>query len=346
MSVPRADFAAVALNGADILLIGGQTSPTTDTATVDLFQWPSDTLNPNPPPSMKTPRNGHSATLLQNGKVLVVGGTSEPNGPAMASAEIYDPASRTWTDAAPMAQPRAHHVAVPLNDGRVLVVGGDGGPGQPDPAGSEIYDPGTNSWTSITALFGPRATGPIAVQLPDGRVVIDDGLRQVVPGGVELYDPATGQVTYGHALNPTERSWATAALLPGDTVLIAGGQQTYQPTGAFNTTDIYDPSKDTTAGGAAPWSAGPAMHVGHCHHTMTVRKNGTIIVAGGRCGTSDSIAVVEIYNPITAMWAVVAPMKSARGFHVAVLLGDGTVLLAGGIGPGGAILSTIEVIAG
>jgi len=195
MSTPRADFAAVAFSSGEVLLIGGETSSTTDTATVDLFQPPSDTFNPNPPPPMKTPRNGLSATLLPNGKVLVAGGSSTPNGPALASAELYDPTTNTWSDAAPMAEARAHHVAVLMNNGRVFVAGGDGGGGV-DPQTNEIYDPVTNTWTGAQTFFGYRPSGPALAVLSDGRVMIFGGVSLVQPGNnLEIYDPGPVRTT-------------------------------------------------------------------------------------------------------------------------------------------------------
>ena len=72
--------------------------------------------------SMATPRGGHSATRLADGRVLVAGGS---NGSAfVASAEIYDPATGTWTATGSMATPRYGHTATRLADGRVLVAGG------------------------------------------------------------------------------------------------------------------------------------------------------------------------------------------------------------------------------
>jgi len=141
------------------------------------------------------------------------------------------------------------------------------------------------------------------------------------------------------------RNFATAALLPDGTVILAGGQANPDPQGAVNSTDIYDPSKDNASctGGCSAWSVGPAMNVGHCHGTMTTLSNGMLLVAGGRCGPADSIAVAELYDPAAKQWSPAASLGSARGFDAAALLKDGRVLVAGGILAGGAISNTMEI---
>jgi len=107
--------------------------------------------------SLQTPRDHHTATLLRNGKVLVVGGMnltkSKPRQRIVhASAELYDPASKTWSAAENMQTERAGHTATLLPDGRVLVVGGLS---QRHNAAinPEIYDPTTGKWSSTSVLI-------------------------------------------------------------------------------------------------------------------------------------------------------------------------------------------------
>ena len=89
---------------------------------------------------MNTPRTGHAAVLLANGKVLVAGG-DDPNEQGLASAEIYDPATNKWTSTGSMLTPRVARGAVVLKDGRVLVTGGGEGRNL-----AEIYDPPSGAW--------------------------------------------------------------------------------------------------------------------------------------------------------------------------------------------------------
>jgi hypothetical protein len=81
-------------------------------------------------------RGGHTATLLRHGKVLVAGG-------GLASTELYDPSSGTWTATGSMIEARCCHTATRLRDGMVLVVGGS--PGLGTLASAERYDSGSGT---------------------------------------------------------------------------------------------------------------------------------------------------------------------------------------------------------
>src|SRR5689334_11861267 len=120
-----------------------------------------------PTGKLSTSRQGHTATRLQDGRVLIVGGSGEE--PALASAEVYDPSSNRWAKAASMSTPRLGHTATMLPDGRVLVVGGSG-QGQAL-ASAEVYDPSSESWAPAAAMSTPRERHT-ATLLPDGRVLV------------------------------------------------------------------------------------------------------------------------------------------------------------------------------
>src|SRR5204863_6843884 len=95
---------------------------------------------------MAATRVNHTATLLLNGKVLVVGGFSAYGGPALATAELYDPATETWTATSGLTTARSYHTATLLDNGKVLVAGGYGSSGPS--ASAELYDPATGTWTA------------------------------------------------------------------------------------------------------------------------------------------------------------------------------------------------------
>jgi len=323
-------------------LIGGQTTPTADTAAVDLFDPAVDSITAAEP--MPGPRNGFTATVLSNGKVLVSGGTSTPGGTALATSEIYDPGANKWSAAASMAQPRAHHAAALMKTGKVFVVGGDGGSGMGDATSPEVYDPGTDTWTTVPNFnWGDRPRGPAVTVLSDGRVFVFGGFVSANLGDavVQFYDPTTAQATYDNCLSNYELANATAAQLGSGAVMVAGGQQVYNPSGGLAQTILFDPTTGSCSRGN-PYSTGPSMNVGHCHHTMTALSGDRILVAGGRCGPSESISVVELYDRAGNNWSLVAPLHEARGFHAAVLLTDGRLMVAGGLGTGGTILASIE----
>jgi hypothetical protein len=156
-----------------------------------------------PTGSLTTPRDEATATRLEDGRVLVVGGGDEGNG-ALRTAEIYDPATRRFSPTGSMAVPRYAHQALLLKDGRVLIVGGTDGRGML--SSMEIYDPATGTFG---AAGDPGVTASAVGPLPDGRVLLLGGFdlaqveRQIQAGrkdfadttGCLLYDPATGQFT-------------------------------------------------------------------------------------------------------------------------------------------------------
>jgi hypothetical protein len=108
--------------------------------------------------NMASPRFDHTATLLSNGKVLVTGGCDGSNA-ALKTAEVYDPATHTWSPVSDMASPRCGHTATLLGNGRVLVSGGVNNSGPLQTA--EVYDPATNTWTTLS----PSLTSPLASPL-------------------------------------------------------------------------------------------------------------------------------------------------------------------------------------
>ena len=99
-------------------------------------------------------RWGHTTTLLEDGRVLVVGGNKSPSGKHV-TAEIYNPSTESWSSAGSMADKRgAGHTATRLEDGRVLVVGDN------DEALAELYDPSTGEWSSAGVMLEARNWAP------------------------------------------------------------------------------------------------------------------------------------------------------------------------------------------
>lgn len=120
-------------------------------------------------------RATHTATLLPDGTVLVIGGANDRNGgddePPLATVARYDPATDRWTEAAPLAAPRYWHTATLLPGGQVLVAGAAYAA---TPAAAERYNPATDRWSPAGTLAAPRRRH-VAAPLPDGRVLVAGG---------------------------------------------------------------------------------------------------------------------------------------------------------------------------
>jgi hypothetical protein len=261
-----------------------------------------------PTGSMGTPRDGHDAVRLLDGRVLVIGGSGGEFDPA--TAELYDPVSGTWSATGSMLNIRAGLPPVLLLDGRVLagdVV--DGTDGNPDLYGSELYDPATGIWT---------ATGPMVGDSPgDASTVLRDGRVLVVGGdGPELYDPASGTWTATGEMNHQGADGGAAILLSDGKVLVAGGYGDYDgvedPSFAFtDRAEIYDP--DTGS-----WSEIANMHEPNLASMATLLPDGKALVVA-------EYGLWEIYDPATGTWTALA---EPTGFNVSrALLSDGTVLM-------------------
>lgn len=283
--------------------------------------------------SLNQPRQYHSATLLNNGQVLVAGGLSfsAPSG-ERASAELYDPVTGSWGLTGMMNLARYYHTATLLNDGKVLVVGGQGVSALL--ASAELYDPTTGVWT-LTGSLSQARQYHTATLLPDGKVLVVGGyipgISPVSLSSAELYDPLTGLWTPVGPLN-NARNGHTATLLDDGHVLVVGG---YSGLNA----ELYDPVTGIwTPTGAMSRLAGGG-------HTATPLSNGKVLIVGGCCiGLSGTgFAVSELYDPTTGLWASTGALNMGRRLHIATLLSNGQVLVAGGYNNDSGTLASSEL---
>jgi hypothetical protein len=188
--------------------------------------------------SMVTPQFGFAAVLLDDGKLLVVGGSVSDEQP-VASAQLYDPVAGSWTATGNMIDARDVLTATLLPDGRVLVVGAfTTSRRDVVPARGEVYDPASGTWSATANLVTPRFKHS-ATRLADGAVLIAGGGDGVdtLPSA-ELFDPSVGTWTATTDM-VTPRSGHRATLLADGRVLVFGGN-TDDGHGAG--AEIYDPA--------------------------------------------------------------------------------------------------------
>ena len=162
---------------------------------------------------MHKERVNHTATLLNDGNVLVVGGGKE-DGPYLKTVELYDPRRDIWISLEPMSVGRAMHTATKLLDGRILIVGGRG-----KKTSTEIYDPINKKWSGSGDTEYPRAEHS-SILLPDGNILITGGIGQLAQ--VELYSPSTNSWSTVSQLS-TGRYRHSAAVMLNGTIVVMGG---------------------------------------------------------------------------------------------------------------------------
>jgi hypothetical protein len=284
--------------------------------------------------SLATARLYHSATLLPNGKVLVAGGIDSTFNRIVVSAELYDPASGTWTGTGDMYQGGlAAHTAILLPNGKVLAAAGGvfSEVAFQNSDKAELYNPASGTWTST----GPHVQtyNRSATLLLNGNVLLAGGDSQLDNNGfasAELYDPASETSTPTGSLG-TARSHHMTTLLPNGKVLVTGG---YDSSGNFTTSaELYDPASGT-------WTATGGLNAARIGHTATLLANGKVLVVGGR-NSSGGLASAELYDPASGAWTATGSLTTARVGHTATLLPTGKVLLAGGTN--GGVLASAEL---
>lgn len=268
--------------------------------------------------STMTARTAHTATLLPNGRVLVVGGTTGAN--ALASAELYDSTTKTWSEAGNLNTARFAHTAILLPNGKVLVVGG--GHSANVHASAELYDPAINHWSNTVGSLITARYNHTATLLPNGKVLVVGG-RDSGNGALfasELYDPASNiWSSASDDVFPDTRYGHTATLLPNGKVLVAGGRNILW----LSSTVLYNPSNQT-------WSAIPNMNAPRSGFTATLLPNGQVLAAGGLKAEGSLSTTDDRYDPMINTWISGSGLSTGRYFHTATLLPNGKVLVAGG----------------
>lgn len=321
MHIARASHTSTLLPNGKVLIAGGfagSGSEYNPYRTAELYDPSSGTFQSAA--EMTIGRSGHTATLLKNGKVLIVGGWTGRYD-LRGSAEIYDPSLNTFTPTGKLVTERAGSTATLLADGRVLIAGGEDRQ-ENAIASAEIYDPLTGKFTATGGMADPRGAHT-ATALKDGRVLIVGGgsghyPSQNVYRSAELFDPATGKFSSEGQMSVGRHKHA-AILLPSGKVLIVGGSDNRDWHGEYASAEIYDPISNAFAA-----TGGMNTSRFKLPAAVALLPSGRVLVAGGG-------PFAELYDETTGTFIRVSgSLGAARFFASATLLPGGKALITGG----------------
>jgi hypothetical protein len=316
----------------DITITNSQGSAVTH----DAFQYiTAGMILPWQKKPMQNVRGEHPAiAVLQDGRVLVAGGTTVPDHPedALPTAEIFQRSQQGDTvvpASGPMQTPRWRDAATTMMDGRVLVVGGN----SDDPAGcvgtacksGDLFDPTTNTFKATATLMSENRTFVWSVLMVDGRVMITSDSS----GTAEIYDPVAD--TFSTRTLPSVHYFGQRIVrLRDGRVMIMGGDGcgTGTCTIAQNDVAIYDPKTDK-------FTAAKPMNLGRTQFTAHVLPDGRVMAFGGASisagGVQNPMDSIEAYDPTNDTWTTQTyKLLVPRTWHASALVRDGTILVMGG----------------
>jgi len=271
-----------ALKNGKVMIAGGliAASDCTYTNAVELFDPASNTWSAVA--SMAVRRDSSaSVTLLNDGRVLVVGGGNTCGG-NLSSVELYDPVANTWTTKAPTSVLRRGHIAALIpggTSGKLLVAGGSD-----SPTTGEVYDPATNTWTGTSATVTAGLWGYTnATTLPDGRVLAAGGYAASVGplSSAQIYDPSTNAWTAAAPL--AGKRHRHASVLVGGKVLVLGGADATP----LSTAELYDPATNT-------WSSLPNMSTARLAPAAIALSATKVLVVGGLSPAKSTAEVLTL----------------------------------------------------
>ena len=332
LSQGRWGLTATLLDGGEVVIVGGQqrisfrrTAPKeAEVLSRDGSEW----VKTEP---LDFERTFHTATLLDDGRLLVAGGsgreTVDDERPFwsrqdLATVEIYDHGSGQWSAASSMLIARQGARAALMGDGRVLVIGGASGFSVIEDA--ELYDSSSDRWVRAASMSVPRRFHT-ATMLTDGRVLVVGGeATETAYSSAEIYDPETNSWT-ATADMARPRSGHAALLLEDGRVMVVGGSDLglSEGLGPETTAEVYDPED----GSWAVVATGLQPRRGH---EMATISGGRVLVIGGEDLVGLPVTMIEIYDPASGQWAFAGSLPDGRSQLAVVEMPDGTVLIVGG----------------
>lgn len=264
--------------------------------------------------------SGHA--FLPDGRLLVTGGHIKADH-GLPDVNIFDPTSRAWTPAAPMAQGRWYPSTTVLANGDMLTVGGA------DSSATMVTVPEVWNGSTWRRLIGANLSLPYypwLFQAPNGKVFYAGHAKAT------YYLDTQGNGAWAFVANSNwgEREFGSAVMYEPGKVLIVGGGGFLASTLPTNTAETIDLNE------ASPvWRSTGSMAFRRRHVTATILPTGEVLVTGGTAGPGmndvpGSVHQAEIWNPTTGAWKTLAANTIDRIYHsTAILLPDARVLVAG-----------------
>lgn len=321
MGTKRSAHTATRLTNGNILICGGilkAEGVEINNASAELFVNTSEKFIPTG--NMHFNRAGHTATLLQDGNVLITGGF-DSNG-FLASAEIYHTRTgRFELLKSLMSAKRAAHTATLLPNGKILIVGGVNGSAASNKT-IDLYDPQEKTFQSNLQLNFPR-TGHTATRLADGRVLIVGGSRKwrtSVMNSCEIYDPVANSIRITNSLK-IPRNKHVAVLLKNGRVLIAGGSKIADEIGGrYSTAELFDPLTNTFRMIESKMIKARFK----ISNAADVLENGDVVIAGDG-------KYVEVFNTGNENFSTAqGTLKKAWMYPTVTILSGDRILITGG----------------
>jgi hypothetical protein len=323
MGIPRAQHQATLLTTGNVLITGGAS-----TAEAQLYN-PTTTSFTATANNMSTARTWHQSHQIAKGNVLVLGGV-DANGNYLASADLYNYKTNTFSPTGSMTTPRALPTGTWLSgQGELLVTGGFNSTGSLGSA--ELYNAAAGTFSPTTGSMYTQRYNHAAAALLNGTVLITGGRCNQGSGcandvgiSAEIYTPSTGKFTRVGNMN-VSRYLHTAITLSDGTVLITGGFF-----GTVHTAEIYNPTTQTFTPTATEMVGGSVE--GHRATPLSLDTGTTnqILITGGYNQAGTVQAEAQLYTVATQTFTAVGSMTIPRSFHTATPVTAGVVIVTGG----------------
>ncbi len=322
--------AGTLLENGDLIITGGigeAAMSSTGQCSKNAYLWSNTLDDRDDLPSMTYQRCGHTATLLKDGRVVVIGGS--PTATFSTSLRFVEILNGDEWQIVSTPYETSGGTATLLPNGEILTIDLENKPY------GILFNPDSLETRRTADTYIGHYNGHTATLLPNGKVLIYGSSQDNI---MELYDPIADTFT---TVNPPLHMFTnqTATLLTDGRVLFVGGRNTDDDYGLPDyplfDVRIYNP-------GTNLWTTMADMHLAHRNHSAVLLLDGKVAVFGGESLSESEMDVVEIFDVSANEWVISGLMNVDRRYHDAVLSPQGNVLIFGGLSSGDDPVATLE----